>query len=426
MVMVFWRPQEWLLPWLFGLPVLDGIVFLALLSLMLETDAGRLRFPRRMPQVFLLCGLFFAVMMSHVPHTYFAGIVQSVPPTFKICFFTLLLLCVIDRPGRLRMISVVFVIMVCTMAVHALIQNRNIFGFAHQMWVYIPPYGGRPGHHRTRFFGIFEDPNDLAQMLATGIPFTFCVLRRKPAASVALGCGISFMLFRALLTTHSRGGLVALAAIAAVAIALRLPTRWMPFLAALGLAGALGMTLKVDAVLDVSAHDRVVFWGLANEQFKENPVFGIGYGMFWQVAGNKAAHNAFVLCYTTLGFFGYWFWFNLLLSGIIGTWRTRVAFARSRDPEQRWLSRFAGVAIAATAGFAASAYFLSRAFVFPIFFLFALLAAIPRVGQQMLPDDSGIVLLSFKRDVLVVGSLGALASIIYVYISIILLNRAYY
>ena len=34
--MVFWRPQEWLLPWMFGLPVLDAVVGLSLGSLMIE------------------------------------------------------------------------------------------------------------------------------------------------------------------------------------------------------------------------------------------------------------------------------------------------------------------------------------------------------------------------------------------------------
>ena len=426
MVMVFWRPQEWLLPWLFGLPLLDGVVFLAILSLMLETDAGRIRFPARMPQVFLLGGLFLAVIMSHVRHTYFQGIVQSVPPTFKICFFTLLLLCVVDRPRRLRVVTSVFVVMSCIMAVHALIQDRNIFGFARQMWLYVPAYGDRLAHHRTRFFGIFEDPNDLAQILATGIPLAFCMFRRKSAATLAVGWGASYMLFRALLTTNSRGGFVALGATICVMIVLWFPARWMPFLLTAALVAALGLTLKSGAFLDPSAHDRVVFWGLANEQFKTSPVFGIGYGMFWQVAGDRAAHNAFVLCYTTLGFFGYWFWFNLLASGIVGSWRTRVAFADSRDPEQRWLSKFAGFAIAATVGFAASAYFLSRSFVFPMFFLFALLAGIPRVGQSLLPDDTDIRLLSFKRDVLMIGTIGAVGSILYIYLSILFLNRVYY
>ena len=53
----------------------------------------------------LLVGLFFAAaIVSHAAHTYFQGIVDSFFTVFKFCFFTLLLITVLDSPERLRWI----------------------------------------------------------------------------------------------------------------------------------------------------------------------------------------------------------------------------------------------------------------------------------------------------------------------------------
>ena len=46
MFLVFWRPQEWLFPFLYGLPILDGVVALAVLGLLIEDSAGTARVPR--------------------------------------------------------------------------------------------------------------------------------------------------------------------------------------------------------------------------------------------------------------------------------------------------------------------------------------------------------------------------------------------
>ena len=178
-------------------------------------------------------------------------------------------------------------------------------------------------------------------------------------------------------------------------------------------------------MLDDSAHNRVMYWGAANQYFKSNLLFGGGFGMFPEITGtNKAAHNAFVLCYSELGLFGYWFWFNMMVLGLIGCWRTRVAFPKPKNPEQAYLKRVAGLGIAAMVGFASSSYFLSRAYQFPLFFLFALLASIPVIAQRYLPEEHP-PLVDWRKDVLVTGTVASLSSVVYVYISILLLNKSY-
>lgn len=425
MFLVFWRPQEWLLPWMYGWPVLDGIVYMALLSLLLEIDLGDMRFART-PTIWLSACLWLATILSHAAHTYFQGMLNAATDAFKYCFFVVLLVTVIDRPGRLRTVIMIMVGVTMVMAVHCVMQQRLGYGFAGQPpLVNFRPMTGE-WQVRSLFFGIFGDPNDAGQMLACCIPLVFAIPKRMHPVAW-LGCfGIAWLLFEALLATHSRGGMIAFAAAMTTLIFMRMPIRWLPYLAVAGLAAGLVLCkLKGNAFFDASARERIVFWGLANQAFKSVPIFGLGYGMFWQVAGDRAAHNAFVTCYTEVGLLGYFFWFSLLQFGVIGCWRTIQAVKRPRNPVQVYLKRVSGMSIAAMVGYAAGGYFLSRAFVFPIFFLFGILSAIPLIAKSYLPEDHP-PLQNTATDVWGMGTLSTFGSVVYIYFTILILNKGFY
>ena len=355
MLLVFWRPQEWLMPWLFGWPLLDVVVGFSLGSLVIEINEGRLRVPRELPQLFLLLGLWASAPISHLPHTYFAGAINSIEPVFKVCFFTFLLFVVLDRPSRLRAMIALFIGMACFMAVHGHLQQTQGYGFAFQPPIYIPPIEDEPGYYASWFFGIFGDPNDMGQFLAACVPLAFCLTKRRTLHGFLIGCGVSWLLYTGLLDCHSRGAMVGLAAAATTLVLTWLPDRWFPLLLGLGMIAALGMCPFAGAFLDESAHERIVFWGEANYVFKHNLIFGIGYDMFWQVLEkSRAAHNAFVACYTELGLLGYWFWFGLIQLGIISAWRTRVALKGVQGDDAVWLRRFTGYSLSGMMGFCGS------------------------------------------------------------------------
>lgn len=425
MFLVFWRPQEWLLPWLYGWPLLNGIVFLALLSLMVEINQKKMRFANT-PAIWLAAGLWMAAILSHVAHFYFKGMTDTAVDAFKYCFFVILLLVVLDRLGRIQKVMMVIVGVTVVIAVHCLMQQSLGYGFVGLQ----PMMNYRPmtdeWQVRSFFFGIFGDPNDTGQMLACSIPLIFAIPKRmSPVAWV--GClGVAWLLFEALLSTHSRGGMIAFGAAVGTLILMRFPARWLPYLAVAGLAAGLVLCkVKGAAFFDASARERLEFWGLANQAFKEVPIFGLGYGMFWQVAGDRAAHNAFVTCYTEVGLLGYWFWFSLLQFGVIGCWRTMQAFRRPRNLMQTYLKRVSSVSIAAMVGYAAGGYFLSRAFVFPIFFLFGILCAIPLIAKMYLPEDHP-PLQRTATDVWGWGTVSTLASMVYIYVTILILNKGFY
>lgn len=421
MILVFWRPQDWLLPWLFGWPLLDVIAYAALLSLIMESSSKEKKFPWA-PAIFLSIGLWIASIFSHVPHTYFQGIMDTIPATFKPCFFCIMLVVVISTPRRARIVCTTMVVLCCFMAIHAILQRKTGVGFAGQppMWCFTLRKGWVP---RSVFFGIFEDPNDLAQMLASAIPLGFAMFKRQNVFTILIGIGIASLLIAGLMTTESRGGQIAMIVALGLMVILAFPARWIPYLFMVGIAGFLVfIATQGGSVLDASARERVVYWGLGNRAFKSAPIFGIGYNMFWSISQDRAAHNAFVGCYTEIGLFGYWFWYGLLQSGFIGCWKTRVLLKSTRDVEEKYVKRLAGLSLAAVGGFAAGAYFLSRTFVFPLFFFFGLLGAIPLLLKNF-TTWKNVEILSTKNDIVKWCSIGTVASVIYIYISILLLNR---
>jgi hypothetical protein len=425
MFLVFWRPQEWLFPWLYGFPLLNVLMIVAIMSLAIETSQNKAQFPKT-PMVKITVGLWLATIFSHVPHTYFQGIVDTIPQSFKLCFFTVLLLVVVNRAERARQVVLVLVAGAVVMSIHCIMQKRLGHGFAWAgpLWVFKPDVGWVA---RSQFFGIFGDPNDTAQFLAAALPLVFAYPKRLNPVSIFLSTGVAFVILQGLLTTHSRGGMVGLSAAVFCMIFMRLPTRILPYAGAMALLAYLVLcAVQGNLLLDASAHERVVFWGMANWRFKHNLLFGLGYGMFWEVIpGSRAAHNAFVSCYTELGVFGYWFWFGLLQLSLVGVWRARVALRRVRTPVQAYMRRLCGLSLAALVAYSAGGFFLSRAFIFPFFFLFGLLGAITMITQDLLPEGHP-PLLDWQRDVMIACTVGCLFSITYIYVSIVILNKAFY
>ncbi len=437
MLLVFWRPQDWLIPQLQGLPILDAVVGVAMLSLLIEIDSKKIRFPKQLPQVTLIPMLWLATLVSHVAHTYFAGVTETFLPVFKFCFFSILLLVVMDTPDKLRWVARLFVAMAIIMGVHCLLQELRGKGFGPGVPMNIPKIGERAAHVRTRFYGIFEDPNDTGQFLVTAMPFAFVIFRRKSFMSTILALAVCAFLVRPVLSTHSRGALVGMIAFFGMAVLIRFPPRTIPMWAGLGLLGALPLSVLYGASLDMSARERVVIWGYANQVISSNPktlLFGIGYNMFWQLTTASTgfrgltAHNMFVFCYTQLGYFGFIFWFGLIVTGLMGAWRVRMYLKPFRFEHQDYdyLWRYSGAAMAALISFCASGYFLSRAFVYPFFFLVSLVAVLPLVTQEWynydLPEDEQIWLIDHPRTVWTLCPLAAGLGMVYVWLSCIALN----
>ena len=422
-VLVFWRPQEWLFPWMFGIPFLDIVTYMSLLALMLEFDSGKVKIDRREPQYFLYIGLFIAGLMSHISWFYWEGLMNSWQGMFRLTFFGILLFACCTTVSRLRWIARAFVIMALLMAVHAVLQETRGYGFAGQR----PVMSWRPNvKHlvpRSLFFGIFADPNDLGQFLATSIPLCFVFFKRRSFLTFAIGAGAATYLYFGLAATLSRGSQVGLAATAGVIVIMLFFKRAYKGLLIIGLLlGLLAIPFSGRFLGD--AWERVNLWGQANWAFKMKPVFGVGLGMIGDYLDRgKAVHNAYVSCYSELGVFGFFFWFSLIFLAVIGLLQTRRALRWCDDPEGQWLYRFSAWGMAALTGFAVSAYFISRAFIFPLYFLTAMMGAVPVLARQFVPENQDDLRLGLSvKDTCILGLPISLMVIVYVYISILVLN----
>ncbi len=421
---VFWRPQEWLVPALYGWPILDAVIYLSVLGLILEWDSGRVKIDFRRPQFFLFVGLFVAAIMSHAANTYFQGILDTWVDAFRQCFFGILLFANLNSVSRLRWVCRIFVALAIFMAIHALLQQQRGYGFGPLG----PVMSWRPGLDyrvpRSQFYGIFGDPNDMGQMFATAMPLSFVLFKRKSFFGVAVAGLICWLLFLGVEATWSRGAYLAVyAAVGVVFIVKALPCKI--HLGNMVVGGCLAILALPLFQLEGSALDRVVFWGDANRVFMSKPIFGAGFNFIGEYTDGRALHNAYVTAYSELGVFGYFFWFSLLLVGVLGTVRSRRALkGQERSAEADWLYRFSCWGLAGFAGFAASSYFLSRAFVFPLFFLMAMMGIVPYLlreleeGDPELTDGAAIS----NRDVAILGGVSSLLSIAYIYLTILAIN----
>ena len=419
--LTLWRPQEWLFPSLFGWPILDVVTVFAVLSFVVERDDGRLRFPKHLMHIYLLVGLWIASMMSHIAHTYFAGFVATFTTVLKPVVFSILLIATFTHPRRLRAMAWLFVLLACIMTWHCLLQKKTGYGFAD-----LPPLWIRdaPGVLRSRsyFFGIFGDPNDTAQFLGTAIPFAFCLFPKRRWYSFVAGGLVSWFLVEGVLSTGSRGGLLGMMATFVCLMFALLPPRLYPVMIACLLGGFLLLCPAMSGKLDQSAADRVAIWGDANYAFKHAPVFGVGLGMIEEyIEQSRAPHNAYIMCYSETGLFGYWFWFGLVVLGFSGSLRVVRLLQLSRNDVERSLSWFASMAIAAMASYMVSSYFIGRAYVFPTYMLFSVMAGIPYVLQQLRPDEDMDLFLTQKK-FMVMNTIISISSVLYIYVSILILN----
>ena len=424
MFLVFWRPQDWLLPFLYGWPILDMVVFMALLTLLLESTQQRITITMDRPQPWLLLGLWIAALMSHVPHAYFEGLTNTLPEVFKFCFFTFLLIQVLDSPAKLRTVAWLFVGMAVFMSVHGLLQHSRGFGFSGGTPMYAWREIEKRAVVRSRFFGIFNDPNDMAQFIVCSMPFAFVLFKKLNVATLLLACGLVAFLFRGYETTDSRGGLIALLVVGVLVGSSFLSPKRQPVVLLLIVAAGMSALPFVGPLMDASARSRIVYWGDANLAFKANPLFGVGYGCLGDYTyRGKAVHNAFVECYASIGVVGYWFWFGLMLSGIVGVLRVVTSFAGAQTVKDKWMRRFSNMSLASLAAFLASSYFLTRAFVYPLFFLVAIVAAVPVIcrRQGVLPLSTPFSWKGFGA----VNTVASFGSILYIYVSILALNRVW-
>ncbi len=254
---------------------------------------------------------------------------------------------------------------------------------------------------RSRWVGVFADPNHMAMNMGLVVPLAVAFLARKESGWLLRGlCGAAAALaVVSIVLSHSRGGFIGLA-VAMGVWAIREKRRLQ--------AVVVGALLVVGLVMfapesfwqrnetvtsfheDASAMGRVHAWQVASRISLDKPLLGVGAGGFryaWplyappEATRAYVAHNIFLDVIGELGFVGL-FLFLVFAGGAMGG-----AFEASRDKEMGWLAR----ALAASmAGYLVCDLFSGYILSAHLYVLFGLAASAHRIARARAEGASGV------------------------------------
>lgn len=257
------------------------------------------------------------------------------------------------------------------------------------------------GLGRVRYRGILQDPNELAMVLAIGLPFAFAFRERKPSLSRTLVLlaiiGITGV---CIVFTRSRGGQLVLAAVLATYFVKKRGFRGA-IVAAILAAPVLLLGGRSGEEASQSTVERAEAWYEGLQMFRESPLFGVGYDQFQQ-RYYLTAHNSFVLSLAELGLVGLLlFVANVYLSLKIA-W---TAMRRAGEGSEAEATRTWGMALVATwVGLSVGMFFLSFAYHYVLWIYMGLATAFHAVARA---TDPGFRIRLGFADLLAVGALAA-------------------
>lgn len=281
--------------------------------------------------------------------------------------------------GRVKLISALLSICAVIMAVLAILAYHT--GYLADRLV-LDHIGDSLG--RVRGFGFLSDPNDFAQFLLVGLAL-LGVFYKKGSLRNTLLLPPALALVYAIYLTFSRGAIFGLVAILGV-ILYRRENRLLTAVAvSLLFALLLGMHFgggRDISMSEGSAAGRIMAWGAGISMLKGHPLFGVGFNEFTEY-NELTAHNSFVLCFSELGLFGYFFFIALVVVTVAGL--QQLASLQETKPDDPEFGATLRALRAAFYAFLATAWFLSRTYTVTLYVLFALAASMIQMRREQFP-----------------------------------------
>lgn len=266
--------------------------------------------------------------------------------------------------------------------------NTNLWNFEHPYLLAMQNDAGQ-WIYRLKGMGEINDPNDFGQLLVCEIPLLFLLWRpKKIFLNLAVVIVPVCLLLYGIYLTKSRGALLGLVVVIAVAARRRVGTV-LGFIIAGGLfAGAIALQFTGGRAISASSgSDRTELWGEGLQLLKEHPLFGVGFSQMGDYTG-LTAHNSIVVCAAELGLFGLFFWslylFPTVRDMLVIASKEKVKEAEHTEsadipgPIRPWTgtavdkletNRVGFCLLLSLIGYLATGWFLSRAFVMTFFIL---------------------------------------------------------
>jgi O-antigen ligase len=276
------------------------------------------RYWRSSVQTSLLLGLIVAIALSEVAHGWLGGVLEGwrmFLPSAAVFFFIVVN---VTTVRRLKIVTLAAVASCLVVTVEALCGYYA--GFHGEMFILqtniSSPQDEVIGQlTRIRGAGFLSDPNDLAQILLIVLPLVFIAWRRgRVVVNFFIVLLPAALVLWTTYLTHSRGGLIALAAVALMAARKKLGTPASMALAGVLVLGMLALDFTGGRGISAAdGADRLEAWANGLEMFKSSPLFGIGFNGFTDLY-EITAHNSFVLCLAELGILGSTLWLALMVT----------------------------------------------------------------------------------------------------------------
>jgi len=269
-------------------------------------------------QTFLLLGFVVAIAVSEVANGWLGGVVESLRmflPSAAVFFFIIVNVTTIRRLKIVTLAAVATCLFVAVEALCGYYAGYRGEMFVLQNNIYSPHDEVIAQLMRIRGAGFLSDPNDFAQILLISLPLVFIAWQRGRMVTNFLVVLVpAAVLLWTTYLTHSRGGLIALAAIALMAARKKLGTTASTVLASVFIFGMLALDFTGGRGISAAdGADRLEAWANGLEMFKSAPLFGIGFNGFTDFH-EITAHNSFVLCLAELGLLGSTLWMALLVT----------------------------------------------------------------------------------------------------------------
>ncbi|MGB2899133.1 MAG: O-antigen ligase family protein [Candidatus Acidiferrum sp.] len=269
-------------------------------------------------QTFLLLGFVVAIALSQVANGWLGGVLEGwrmFLPSAAVFFFIIVNVTTIRRLKIVTLAAVASCLVVAVEALCGYYAGYQGEMFVLQNNIYSPHDDVIGQLMRIRGAGFLSDPNDFAQILLIALPLAFLAWRRgRTVANFFVVLVPAAILLWTTYLTHSRGGLIALAAVALMAARKKLGTTASTVLASVFIFGMLALDFTGGRGISAAdGADRLEAWANGLEMFKSAPLFGIGFNGFTDFH-EITAHNSFVLCLAELGLLGSTLWMALLVT----------------------------------------------------------------------------------------------------------------
>lgn len=394
-VFTFLRPVELFAPGLAEARPMLVLWLLAFGAALMATLVQR-RIALRAPHAALLLVFILALMLSRVANGWAGGAMAAVSEFSASALLLLLAAMNLTSLRRLQWTLATVTLCMLVLSVFAV----NAFETGHRAEDFVlrqgtgddadllnAGYAGVPADDtsgqslwRVHGLGILNDPNDFGQALVMCLPLLALAWRPRRWARNALVVGLPMaLMLYAIYLTHSRGALLGVALLALLGLRGWLGNTRTALVGLAGLVMAMGLGLaggRDFSTQEQSAGQRIEAWYDGLQMFRENPLFGVGYGAFTDYH-ELTAHNSFVLCFAELGLFGLLPWVALLVLAF----RELGQVTRLAEPGSTQ-ARMAEALRMALLGFLACAWFLSRTYQPLLYLLLGLCIAAAWAARQ--------------------------------------------